>query len=575
MNAYIERWRNLNPWIKWGALGVILALLLFLSIKFFTPNNSVVLYSNLDAKDQQAITTELAKMGVNYTEDPETKSISVQKSEVSRARMELASQGLPSSGNPGFELFDQSTIGTTQFDKDRKLERALKGQIENDLIKGVDVIERATVQLSLSTEKSIFEESENSKATIIVGLKRGTELSETQIKGIQHFVSGAVKNLKPEDVVVLNEMGEDLTAEISDGTIASTSGMNKQLQIVQQTEDRIKRDIEKSLYTIYGKDSVTVNVRANINFDEVVRNIESYDDKNKALVSKNENKETTKKIDDATVDEVGTETNGDVPDYETEQNKNNDGKTVYVQDKNQVIENYDVSKTMETIKQNPALTNLSVSVYVDDTKAPDTTEELTDLENSIALSAGIVDTDNDGKYDNGQVKVTKVMFSTKANNNPVEDASSGSSDFASFLKNKSNVVWMIVIVMMGVLIIAIVSWTMYQRKEREEENRLFGGFEGNTIGKTSKGSFIDHQGQMIGNEGDLEGSIPSLKKETSNLSGSLDSKLMENIKQRKEEDEDDFDLEIRKNKLAENANKAATDNPQRTAEYIKKLINEG
>ena len=117
----------------------------------------------------------------------------------------------------------------------------------------------------------LFEESEDSKATVSLEILKGRELSASQIKGVQNYVAANIENMQPENVVVLDNKGNILNEGLEDGSLASTEGYSKQIQIMNETESRIKEDIMKSLTSIFGADHVKVNVRADINFDEKLK----------------------------------------------------------------------------------------------------------------------------------------------------------------------------------------------------------------------------------------------------------------------------------------------------------------
>lgn len=456
MNRVAEVWKGIKPLYKIAMVVGLAIFILVMVVLNAKPDTYQVLYSNLDKNDAQDITKELVKMGVDYTANEDGTTLSVDGAKTASVRIQLANLGLPSTGNPGFELLDSTSLGETQYDKKQKYARALKGQLEKDLVQGIDGIEKANVQLSLAQDTSIFREDETkSKATVGVTLKRNVQLEETQIKGIQNFVAGAIQNLESKDVVVVDAKGVMLS-DYADGT--QYGSYSKQAKIVGETEDRIKSDIMKSLSKIFGYNHVDVNVRAAIDFDEIVKNIEKYDPQG-TLVSKQTTKENSAKNDGSKNAEPGVESNGDVPDYQT---STGTGSSNVSQNKEDIIENFEVGKTVETIKQNPELTQLSVVVWVDKQM---TDEEVDIMKKAVATSAGITDKNNDKKYDNGDVEIVPVVF----NQNSVPDTSVSSDAPLAFLDKllADKKLLSLAIGLIGVIIIAIILLVLFGRKRKE------------------------------------------------------------------------------------------------------------
>ena len=76
---------------------------------------------------------------------------------VAELRLELAAVGLPKSGRIGFELFDKTTFGATEFVEHVNYNRALEGELERS-IGSLNSIEQARVHRTAAKE-SVFVES--------------------------------------------------------------------------------------------------------------------------------------------------------------------------------------------------------------------------------------------------------------------------------------------------------------------------------------------------------------------------------------------------------------------------------
>ncbi|MCE9501313.1 MAG: flagellar M-ring protein FliF [Leptospira sp.] len=248
---------------------VIVAIVILSSISL--QKNSVILFKDLQQKDFSEITKKLDSLGYKYSTG-DTSIISVDPDKRQEIITKLAQENLIPSGVQGWELFDIEKFTETQFDKDIKKYRALKGAIEKSLMT-LRSIDKADVNIAIP-EQELFENNQSAvKASVILHLIPGVEsLSKKEIKGIVNLVSRAVPKLKPENVSVAD----------SDGRIVSDfeEDLEKErleLRIVQEKlrieeEQRVKRliDIRNTLrWSLGGEDRVDITrFEYNLNWDK-------------------------------------------------------------------------------------------------------------------------------------------------------------------------------------------------------------------------------------------------------------------------------------------------------------------
>lgn len=550
MNGLKEMLKKVKAWqlaVFFVALVGLIALVVVLNT---SSDKYKVLYSELNKDDSRAIMTELGLMGVDYTTQNMGSQILVLSNKVSETRMKLATLGLPSAGNPGLDRLENSQLGETKYDKEKRFERALKEQIENDLVQGFHGIDSAKLALTLQEADRLFESSGQSKATVSLNLRQGVKLSESQVQGIQNYISGNIKNIETLDVVVLDEKGSILSQNAQGFGGSVNGGFSKQMQIVSETEGRIKNDIMQSLSTIFGYEHVRVNVRADINFDEIVRNIEKYDPEG-TLVSSHRKNEETIKTDPAPDYEPGTDTNGDVPDYELE---DINGNTVYQNATEEVIENFEVGKTVETIKKNPELSNLSVVAWIDKMMSD---EDVQRMERAIATAAGVKDLDNDGVFDTGTVQVVPVIFNQNTQNVPEDDIKQGKEQGDLLANNKKMTVWIYILI--GGAFVLLSLFAILNTRKKGFDQHEFSSSE-------NKVKLSDEQESAENEEG------------SSDVSGASSEDLMDGLSSNSHNAEGLYEQDEKTERqriLTEEATRTAEENPERTADYLKKLINEG
>ncbi|MFW5787464.1 MAG: flagellar M-ring protein FliF, partial [Halanaerobiales bacterium] len=123
LSEYIEQigdiWENLNRraqiTILIGMVGVFLGLV-FLII-FAGEGDYAVLFSQLDPEDADAIVNNLEEQGIPYKLENNGATIKVPADQLHKTRLDMAGEGLPGKGLVGFEIFDESQFGTTDFER--------------------------------------------------------------------------------------------------------------------------------------------------------------------------------------------------------------------------------------------------------------------------------------------------------------------------------------------------------------------------------------------------------------------------------------------------------------------------
>jgi len=253
-----------------GAGGTVLLLTVFARL-LATPDYKV-LYKDLDPSDAQALATQLDAQNIPHQVSPDGKSVSVPADKLDAARMQTASQGQPHSGRMGFELFDKVSWGQTEFDEKVAYQRALEGELERT-IETLSDVEQARVHLVLPTDSVFLDRQRGAKASVILKLRR-TGLSKDAVAAISRLVSGAVDELKPEDVSII-----DADSDRSLGPGESGPGNSG------DEEARLTERLMNTLEPIVGTNAIRANV--NVDYDEgsSESSEEKYDPTVSALLS--------------------------------------------------------------------------------------------------------------------------------------------------------------------------------------------------------------------------------------------------------------------------------------------------
>ncbi len=185
------------------AVGAVLTLAALLGfVKLIAKPDFKPLFTDLDPQDAQRLAGQLAAKSIPYEITPDGKTVNVAVDEVDTARLQVASDGLPHSGRMGFELFDKSSWGQTDFDEKVNYQRALEGELERT-IQTLRDVQGARVHLVMPEDSLFTSRDRPAKCSVILKLRRG-QLSDQDYQTISRLVSGAVDKLTPENVTVVD-----------------------------------------------------------------------------------------------------------------------------------------------------------------------------------------------------------------------------------------------------------------------------------------------------------------------------------------------------------------------------------
>ena len=345
-------------------VGVVALISIFGVSRWATRPDMVPAFSGVPLENVGKMTDALDAAGVTFQLDRGGTDIMVATSDLARARVVLASAGLPAQGRPGMELFDQPSWGMTDFAQKINYRRALEGELERTIstMKG---IERAQVHLAIK-ETQAFRRAGDApaEASVVVKLHNGQRPDADVVRGISQLVASSIDNLEAQRVAVLDDGGRLLSRMLDANDPASLS--SAQLEQQRAVEDHLAEKASAMVNQIVGNGNATVSVAADLSFDQVERMSQVVDPEKQAL-------STEQKA------EITPGTDGGA------------GST-------NVASSYDNSRTVETIKSATGVVKrLSVAVLVKDrvdAKGASTTRPQAELDQIAALVRNAVGFDS-------------------------------------------------------------------------------------------------------------------------------------------------------------------------------------
>jgi len=266
----IEVWNNLGRNARIGLIAGILAIVaVTLAAMWLVRTEYQVLFSDLAPQDAGAMVSELERMKVPYKLGDNGASILVDKDLVHQTRIKLMSKELPLHGTLGFELFNNTDFGMTEFAQKINYQRALQGEITRTILSLAE-IQAARVHLALPEEGLFKRANSVPKASITLAVKQGQSLRGEQVSGIQRLVSAAVSGIALADVTIIDQHGVALTRlSRADGDDSSS-----RLELKKEMEKYLGRKVSEVLDRTFGVGQALATVDVSLNMDQIKTTIE-------------------------------------------------------------------------------------------------------------------------------------------------------------------------------------------------------------------------------------------------------------------------------------------------------------
>ncbi|MDM4772912.1 flagellar basal-body MS-ring/collar protein FliF [Solimonas sp. SE-A11] len=246
-----------------SAVGVILVFFAAAVAWALMPQYRLLL-SNLSAEDAANIANQLALEKIRYRLDEKNGRLMVDEADLDLARMYVMERGLPQNQPVGFELFDESDFGMTDFNQRINYQRALEGELTRTIM-ALDEVDHARLHLVIP-EVSLFKrQDEVPKASLTLSLKPGATLSQRSVQGIQNLIASAVPGLVSERVAIHDNFGSPLSTATADplsgGIVAA------RLEAKRSYEAYLSRKAQDVLDRSFGVGAAAVMVDVEVDHD--------------------------------------------------------------------------------------------------------------------------------------------------------------------------------------------------------------------------------------------------------------------------------------------------------------------
>ncbi len=351
MEGVQEKTRNTRSLLVYGSV-VALAIAGLVALYLWAGSTDYrVLYTGLSDDDMSAIIAKLREKRIPYR--VEAGLIKVPEDRLYETRIELAGEGLPRGGGVGFEIFDNTGFGITEFAQRINYVRALQGELARTITQ-MQKIEGARVHLVLPSERPFLEEEKSARASVVVKIRPGTSLTDSEVQSIVHLVASSLPELAPKDVTLVDTQGRLWTRPEPTEEGFSQVYVARKRELERELERKVQTMLEKAV----GRGKVVARVSLELEAKRVEITEESFDPDSQVVRSEQRSLEKT----------AGIPEEGGIPGVLSNTPGATEQATLNLrssQRQNEII-NYEISrKVSKTVEPDGRIRRIAVAVLID------------------------------------------------------------------------------------------------------------------------------------------------------------------------------------------------------------------
>jgi flagellar M-ring protein FliF len=353
-----------------------------------------VLFADLKPADAQTIVEKLKTANVAYTLTNGGTTISVPQEKVSELRIQMAGEGAISGGHVGFDLFDKTSFGATDFAQQVNYRRAIEGELAKTL-EAMDEVENARVHITPKHESVFTEKEEGAKASVVVKVRQNKELSAERSNAIVSLVASSIEGLEPTGVSLMDTSGRLLVAagQNRPGGVADAGAFQSQLESKRKFEAESAARLIALIEPVVGPNRVRADVAADMDFSQFEQSEEKFDPKSQVVRSQQVGQEIRNNPAAQVNSPVGARSNNPAT-APTPVVPTTASAGATADQRNTSTVNYEIDKTVrKTVSGGGRLNKLNVSVVVDHklvegVEVARTSEEITQIQNLVSAAVG-------------------------------------------------------------------------------------------------------------------------------------------------------------------------------------------
>lgn len=254
---------------------ILIGFLVYSNLKAQDKKLNYIIASNLTKNQVMLASNELESSGIAFSVIGSGNNLTLKTSKefINIAKIKLVTSEASTSKHVGWEIFEKSSLGTTNFENKVKYLRALEGELSRSLESLVGIL-NASVKIAVPKETIFTERQSTTTASAVLTLKPGLFLTQKQIDGIKNFIASAVSNLRTENIKLIDQDGAMLQHSVSDMENQQSMTQNK---YKNKMEKEFESKIVALLEPFVGLGRVVARVSMELNFSKERIQEEIYD----------------------------------------------------------------------------------------------------------------------------------------------------------------------------------------------------------------------------------------------------------------------------------------------------------
>lgn len=475
MNKFLENWKNF-----WGQIGpsqrvsIVLSGLLVMGVMvavfvWAQRPNMRLLYGSVSAEDASAIVEHLQSQGIAYEMRAGGAAIFVPADQVYQARMDVASQGLVQGDAVGFEIFDKSNFGVSDFIQRTNFVRAVQGELART-VQQLNGVRHARVMVVMPDNRLLLVNDDVATTASVFVDVGGGSLGQSSVRSIQSLVANAVEGLNTSNVAVVDNNGNVLSQERDEDSLLGNSGGIVEYR--QSLENYFSGKVESMLERVVGSGNAVVRVSADINSSQVTRLQEDFADE--GIVRRRQTQEESSSSVDGNDGGVASM----VVEEEDEQAGGQPTPSRTDEERRQQDQTYEIGRTVtNTVEQPGGINRLTASVFVatrvreaeaDGEAVVDnrTEAEMQELREMVANALGIPLDDPS----RGSVAVREAVFDARPTVGEMTASAGGEFDPMQLLEYGEEIFGSIVALILFLIFLTMLKRSRNQRDVLEQLN---------------------------------------------------------------------------------------------------------
>ena len=186
----------------------LIGLLIYSNIKANDAKLNYTIATGLTKNQVMLASNELEASGIPFAiiGNGNNLTLRTNKDNINIAKIKLVTSESVTSKHTGWEIFDKSSLGATNFENNVKYLRATEGELARSL-ESLSGVLSASVKIAIPKESVFTQRKTEPTASAVLNLRPGIALTQQQIDGVKNFIASSVPKLKPENIKLIDQNG--------------------------------------------------------------------------------------------------------------------------------------------------------------------------------------------------------------------------------------------------------------------------------------------------------------------------------------------------------------------------------